>query len=77
MWASLGSIGFFVVLMLIVGIHQWRSRRGVRAATPNVSKELEHVAEIAQRRSKKVYGKEDTGLHEALHGPHRKGKVHP
>jgi len=80
MWSFLVSVIVFVTLIGGLGLWQYRLRKTTKNEAARVDQEIHKVAEIAQRRHVRRYGKEDTGLHQTLSSPIGKipkSKAHP
>jgi hypothetical protein len=69
MWSFLASIVFFTLLVLLVGLIQRRYKSETKAGAAEAEEAIRTISDIAQRRHKQRYGKEDTGLHRTLSGP--------
>lgn len=69
MWSFLGSAGAFLLLVLVLGFWQHRSRKRLNDTAQKVDQEIQRAAEIVQRRHVQRYGREDTGLNQALAAP--------
>lgn len=67
MWSFIGSAAAFVLLVVALGLWQYRIRKNHKNMIQAVDQEIHRAAEVAQRRHKQRYGKEDTGLHQTLH----------
>lgn len=70
MWSLLGTILFFALLILLSAVAQHRRDKETKIETKRVSKEIESAAEVAQRRHRQKYGRDDTGLHRTMTAPH-------
>jgi hypothetical protein len=68
MWSFVSSISVFLVLLVVLGCVQYRARKAARGESSRVDEEMQRAGQIAQRRHVLRFGKEDTGLHEALNG---------
>lgn len=78
MWSFIASVIVFLALVFGFGFWQRVTRRPTKSAkTAVVDQEIQHVAEVAQRRHKQRFGRESTGIMEILNpgpgtGPHSK-----
>lgn len=77
MWSFIASVIVFLALVGGLGLWQRFTRRTVKNQTTVVDQEIQNAAEIAQRRHKQRFGRESTGLMQALAhadntGPHTK-----
>lgn len=81
MWSFLVTVGAFLVLVLLASLSQHRARRASREERRQLEQKIHLLAEVAQRRHRARFGREDSGLHETLNPkpkrPHgRHGKAH-
>lgn len=74
MWSFFASVALFFALLVFSALWQ---RRHPRPPDTAVDEDIHKAAEIAQRRHRKKYGREDTGLHRTLQGMDGQGGRKP
>jgi len=73
MWSSITSVAIFIVLVVVLGLWQRRTRRTIKAASVTVDQQIHAAAEVAQRRHVQRFGRASTDLTQTLNGA---GPVH-
>lgn len=68
MWSFLVTVLFFIA---VVGAGLWSQRKQtkrIKSERLEVKMAIDKAAEVAQRRHKATFGREDTGLHHTMSG---------
>lgn len=66
MWSFIISAVAFVLLVAALGLWQYCVRKQTRVTAEQADHEIYRVAEIAQRRYRERYGKDDTSLQQTF-----------
>jgi preprotein translocase subunit SecG len=66
MWSFVVTVLFFAIVIGLGALLQRKTTRQIKQDRPEVKAAINQAAEIAQRRHKAAFGREDTGLHQTM-----------